>query len=112
MLLGLGVRPEVRDVIADPALFRFVPPNLASRRIPGLAVQIAGCTVVEHSPVRRPRPGPIGIDPEAGGILGSTPLRHGPRFSPRSAVDPVTARGRAVVLQPRKAWKLLSSFDH
>ncbi len=38
VIFGWGVGLEVGNVVADPALLGFVPPNLTARRIPGLAV--------------------------------------------------------------------------
>ena len=62
VIFGSGIHFEIGNVDAHPALLGFVPPNLAPRRIPGLAVEITGGAVIENAAIRRPRPSPIGIN--------------------------------------------------
>src|SRR6185436_6124360 len=59
----------------------------------------------------RPRPGPVGINAEAGRVLGppARELRAG--LGPAPAVEPVAARGGAVVLEPGEAGELLARLD-
>src|ERR1700674_456505 len=71
VIFGWRVGFEIGHIVADPGLFCLVPPDLAAGRIPGLAVHVAGGSVIEHAAIRRPRPRPIGIDSEARGIFGS-----------------------------------------
>ena len=47
-------RLEIGNVIADPFLLRFVPPDLFAVRVPRLAIEITRRAVVQHAPVRRP----------------------------------------------------------
>src|SRR2546429_4863287 len=77
MILGLGVDLEVRHVVAHPFLRAFVPPDLATRWIPGLAVGIARCAIVKHAAICRPGPTPSRMQSEirrirwitAGGLI-------------------------------------------
>src|SRR5882762_4100496 len=82
VIFGSGIHFEIGNVVAHPALLSFVPPNLATRRIPGLAVDVARGAVVENAAIRRPRPSPIGINAEAGRVFSSTALNHGAGFGP------------------------------
>src|SRR5258708_6431870 len=100
VILRIRVGLEIGDVISDPCLLRFIPPDLPPARIPGLACHVAGCTVVKHAPVRRPRPGPVGIDSQPRGIFRSASCELRSGFSPGTRVDPVTARSGAVIFQP------------
>src|SRR4029077_9242415 len=111
VLVGTGVRLEVGDVVAGPLPGGLVPPHLPPVGIPGLAGRIARGAVVEHAAVGRPRPGPAGIDAEAGRGLRppARELRAG--FGPGPAVDPVAARGGAVVLEPGETGELLARLD-
>src|SRR5208337_4069528 len=108
VIFGCGIDFEIRNVNARPALLGFVPPNLAARRIPGLALEIAGGAVIEDAAIRRPRPSPIGINAETGWVFRSAALHHGAGFGPRSAVEPVSRERCAVVLEPGKARELLA----
>src|SRR6267143_1869269 len=59
---GIGVHLEIGNIISNPFLLRFIPPDLPAARIPGLAIHVAGCAVVKHAPVCRPTPSPVGIN--------------------------------------------------
>src|ERR1700756_1515078 len=61
VVLGCGIHLEIGNVIAHPGLLCLVPPDLAARGIPGLAIEIAGGAIVHDAAIRRPGPGPVGI---------------------------------------------------
>src|ERR1035438_4759994 len=82
VIFGWGVRFEIGNVNAHPALLGFVPPNLASRGVPGLAIAIAGGAIIENAAIRWPRPRPVGIDAKARRVFRAAPLNHGARFGP------------------------------
>src|SRR6267142_1882351 len=54
VVFRIGIHFEIGDIISNPSLLCFIPPDLPAARIPWLAVQIAGCAVVKHAPVCRP----------------------------------------------------------
>src|SRR6202041_2803668 len=108
VVLRMGIRFEVGNVIANPFSRRFVPPDLLAIRIPRLSIRTTGGPVVKHAPVRGPRPRPVGIYPHAGGILRASSLDLRVRLSPHAGINPVAAHGRTVILQPRKPRQLLA----
>src|SRR5580704_5739514 len=107
----MRVRLEVGDIIADPELRSFVPPDLFAFRVPRPPVSIARGAIVENAAIGRPRPCPVGINALTRGILCSPPRKLRPSFSPASGVDPVAARGGPVVFQPCEARHLLAAFN-
>src|SRR5258708_38101014 len=58
VIFGWRVGFEIGDVVADPGLLCFVPPDLAAGRNPGLAIQIARGAGVKYASLRRARPYP------------------------------------------------------
>src|ERR1700738_3300275 len=70
VIFGLGIDLEVHPVVANPFLLLFVPPDLFSRWIPGLAVDVARCAIVEDAAIRRPRPAPSRMHTQARRIRG------------------------------------------
>src|SRR5579859_4285789 len=109
--LRIGVGLEIRHVVANPFLLGLAPPDLLTIRIPRLAVQIAGGTVVKYSPVHRPRPPPVRVNPETRRIFRSSALEDRKSVGPRSAVEPISRHGRTVIAQESEARQLLVSFD-
>src|SRR5215213_1620863 len=101
---------EVRHIVTNPFLLFFVPPHLATLRIPGLAGRVARRAVVHNATIRRPRPGPVGIDSQARWILSAAPLCLRTCFRPGTRVQPVAACGGPIVTQPGKAGYLLTCF--
>src|SRR5262249_8044259 len=65
VILRLGVRFEVGNVVPHPSPCGFAPPNLTARRVPGFTRWITGSAVVHNATIRWPRPSPILIDSEA-----------------------------------------------
>src|SRR3984893_4675149 len=70
MIFRLGVDLEVGHVVANPFLLAFVPPDLFSRWIPGLAVHIARGAIVEDAAIRRPGPAPSRMHTQTRRIRG------------------------------------------
>src|SRR6266705_959927 len=70
-----GIGLEVRHVVANPLFLRFVPPHLATRRIPRLAVEIARSAVIKDAAVCGPRPRPILVATHPRGIARVAPRR-------------------------------------
>src|SRR5260221_5786554 len=100
VVLRIGVGLEIGDVIANPFLLPFIPPNLSAARIPGLTLDVAGCAVVKYAPVGRPRPGPVGKNTQTRRIFRSASCELRSGFSPGTGVDPVTAQSGAVIFHP------------
>ena len=90
---GLRVGLRVRDV-ADPLVA--VPLDARARRVPGLALGIGACAVVEDAAVGGPVPGPAFVAAEARGVARIAPRHHVALFGEAAAVDPVAACGGAV----------------
>ena len=110
VILGRRIGLEVGNVVADPALLRFVPPDLARGRIPRFARDIAGSAIVENTAVHGPRPSPVRMDSKPRRIRVVAALRQRAGFGPGAAPDPVAAVCRAVVAQAGEAWQLLAGF--
>src|SRR6202521_434365 len=60
VIFGLGIDLEVHHIVANPFLLVFVPPDLFSGWIPGIASHIARRAIVEDPAIRRPGPPPSG----------------------------------------------------
>ena len=73
---------EIGDIVTDPFLLGFVPPDLPAFHIPRLARWIAGGAVVHHTAIGRPGPRPVLIDSQARRIVRATSLHLRPGFSP------------------------------
>src|SRR6266481_9529282 len=73
VIFRLGIDLEVGHVVANPFLLAFVPPDLFSRWIPGLAVHIERRAIVEHAAIRRPGPAPSRMHTHARRIGGIAP---------------------------------------
>src|SRR5215217_699528 len=99
---------EIGDVVAYPFLLRVVPPNLTTLHVPRFARRITRSAVVHDTPVGGPGPGPVRVDSKTRWIVSSPSLHLRPGFSPRTGVEPVTARSRTVIAQPCKPGNLLS----
>ncbi len=111
VILGRRVGLEIRHVVADPALLRFVPPYLPPVVIPRLAVHVARRAVVHHAAVHRPGPAPVGINAEPRRIVRAAALHQRAGLGPGTAVQPIAGSGRAVVAQEREARQLLPGLD-
>ncbi len=87
-VLALGVggavrvehgRPPSIGNVPDPAALStlgvWVPGNHWMFRIPGFAVRVHRCAIVDNAPVYRPTPGPFKIETYAG-LFSCTPGRH------------------------------------
>src|SRR6185369_3314194 len=94
----LRIRLEVRNVVANPLLLRFVPPNLPALHVPWFTRRIAGSAVVHDAAIGRPREAPIRINAETRWIVRTSSLHLSSGFSPGTGVQPVTTRRCAVVL--------------
>src|SRR5208337_1729715 len=64
------------------------------------------------APVCRPRPCPVGMDPQARRILRTAPRKLRSRLRPGPAINPDAARSCSIILQPGKTRQLLATFDH
>src|SRR6185369_10782043 len=102
---------EIRHVVAEPFLLRLVPPDLPALVVPGFPCGIARSAVVHNAAVSGPRPRPVRVNTKAGWIVGASSLHLRTGLSPRTGIEPVAARGCAVILQPGEPRQLLSSFD-
>src|SRR4030042_1189360 len=78
--------------------------------VPGLPLGVQGAAVVDNPPIYRPGKGPAGIEPQAGGILGS-PGRGFVILLVRTGINtrvyPAAAGGGAVVFQTQEVGHLL-----
>src|SRR6202023_605087 len=111
VIFWLGIDLEVHHVVADPFLLLFVPPDLFSRWIPGLAVNVGRRAIVNDAAIRRPGPAPSRMHTQtrrSGGIASGRLIAG---FGEGAGVNPVAAGGRTVVFQPGKAGKLLAGLD-
>src|ERR1039458_9691885 len=87
VIFGMRIRLEIRDIVSNPLLHGFAPPDLPARRIPRLAIHVAGSSVIEHAAIRRPGPSPIRIDAHTGWIFRPAPGQLGTGFRPRSGIN-------------------------
>src|SRR6202041_3328198 len=90
VILGIRIHLEVRNIVPNPKLRCFVPPNLLARRIPRLASWIARSAVIQDASIRRPRPRPVRIDALPSGIFRAA-ARHVVAIGPASRINPVSA---------------------
>src|ERR1700719_1548224 len=111
VIFWLGIDLEVRHVVADPFLLFFVPPDLFSRWIPGLAVNVTRRAIVEDAAIRRPGPAPSRMHTQTRRIGGIASRRLIAGFGEGAGVNPVAARRRTIIFQPREARKLLAGLD-
>src|SRR6202008_534807 len=80
VIFRFGIDLEVRYVVANPFLLAFVPPDLFSRSVPGLAVDVARRAIVEHAAIRGPRPAPSRMYTQTGRVRRIAPRRLISRF--------------------------------
>ena len=99
--IGLVVRHVPRP---DPS----VPAHGGARWIPWFAVRVGRGPVVHDAPVGRPVPRPVGIKPEARGVLLPAPGHHVAGLGKRPRIEPVAAGGRAAGLEGAEARQLLA----
>ena len=115
-------RPEVGHVVADPFAARRGDAGLGVRRIderrippdpplalaPRIAARVGGGAVVHDAAVGRPGPAPLEMRPRHAGRVGLAPRRE--VLIPRrvaAAIDPRSARRRAVVLELAEPLQVL-----
>src|SRR5207245_3899659 len=108
VVLGTGVRLEVGDIVADPGLLGLIPPNLPPRRIPRLTIEIAGSTVVHDAAVHGPRPGPVRVDAQPGGVICEAQLNHSFGFGTGTEIVLVNGHRGALLLHPYEPRQLLA----
>ena len=111
VIFRFGVGLEIWNIIANPFLGRFVPPHLPARGVPGLALEVAGGSVVHHAAIGRPGERPVLVDAQPGRVAVITARGHVACFGERPAINPVAAGCRSVVFQPGKTGKLLAGFE-
>ena len=111
MVFRMGVGFEVGDIVADPPMGVFVPPDLPTLRIPRLTRRVTGGAVVQNAAIGRPRPCPVRIDTQAGGIFGAAPRELRSGFGPGAGIDPVAAGRSAVVSEPCETRQLLTRLN-
>src|SRR5690606_40053422 len=99
-------RCEIGRVETDPTCA--VPLYERARRVERLPARIARGAVVEHSAIRGPRPRPIQRLAEAARIGVVSPRHQVAGGPPRTAVEPTSAGGTAVVAQLPEAGELLA----
>ena len=98
VIFRFGIDLEIGYVVANPFLLAFVPPDLFSRRIPGLAVHIARRAIVEHAAIRRPGPAPSQMQTQTRRVRRIAPRGLISRFGERAGINPVATGRRTVIL--------------
>src|SRR5205807_4471900 len=102
---------EVGNIVADPLLLRFAPPNLTTRGIPGFAFKVTGRAVIHDAAIGGPGPPPPRVNAQAGNVawIAAGGLIAG--FRVCASVNPIATGSRAVVLEPGEAGNLVAGFQ-
>src|SRR5258707_7282553 len=89
VIFGVGIGLEIRNIIPRPLASGFIEPDLFAAGIPGLAVEIAGSTVIEHAAIHWPGPAPSGMNTQTITICRIAALGVRDRVRPGTAIQPV-----------------------
>ncbi|MND86005.1 hypothetical protein D3C80_779510 [compost metagenome] len=108
-ILRFRRRRNVGNVITRP--LGTIPFEQLAGRIPRLAVDIRGCTVVERAAVQRPGEGPAQIGAGIVRIVVVTTTHIIALLVPAAGIDPAAGHGRAVVAKLREVDHLLAGSN-
>ncbi len=112
-VLGAGSPAAIRNV-AHPLGFGAGPLNNGLFRVPGVALQIDGSSVVENPAVDGPTPGEVRVETDLclfHGLGQVATSGHVALVRVGVAVQPVTGTGGTVVLEEREARDLLALLE-